>query len=186
MLFVQGHVSKLHAEKRHSNNHRSMQPGIICVEEGIVSIEEKQEWPVKKKRDTQGEPVDQSLIGGIGQQSPWETSYQRQVNGEQTDKSQLSLLKQSGPRRQIPSPYQNTINSSKIDIYSTSMLSTVIEDGATRNSGRSSAASKSILSNLGASLVSRVPDAPHRTKAENQPPFAPIPGEYINARNLFS
>jgi hypothetical protein len=178
-----GLVSKEN-QKRHTNIHRSQQSGIIQTEQGIVSIDEKHQWS-HKRRDS-NVPLDADstpLIAGTGalRVDQWKTNNQRM--DEPTSRDQLTLDKRALPRRQISDPVQatstrnNFFGEKLMDHPHTLSNSNAIDFRNKNNfgSGGSVGRNGSMLSNIGQSIVTRLPVPDSNSSRSNGQTAAPRP-----------
>jgi len=124
------------------------------TEDGIVSKQERREWPQKKRNFCSPNDSDQDLIGGIkSEDDVWKTTYQRQINGEKTEKFQMSMLKQMGTRRTVASSYADFVP----EEYSNESVIAPNPPTIRANKG-------SLFSDLAANLALTLPDAPRSQK----------------------
>ena len=114
-----GLVSLKNNQKKHSNDHRSQQLGIVREEFGIVSKEERKEWQHRRQPDENLVHTNKGsfVIGGLSDENErWKTSYNRFEQQEPTSKDQLIYLKRVGTKKIIPDPAQMKSIRNNIDI----------------------------------------------------------------------
>eukprot|EP01041_Mallomonas_annulata_P000216 gene216-393_t len=171
-----GYVSRNEAEKRHRADHISQQVSLERTEFGISSATENHEWPRVKRDFAPMNHRSGDLIGGISANpdDAYLTSYQRQINGEATNITQMSMQKQVAPRRHVQNPCEVVPhNRSSIDQMSQQQS---IDSVAMQRARPIVGQSKSLLSNLGASLLDSVPDAPRSSSTADKQSIQSIPG----------
>src|SRR5690349_4724867 len=107
-----GLVKKTAYTRKHERDHVSQRTCIMHTAEGIVSKQERHEFPRKKKdydtNVTQGTP---NLIAGVlpPNHEPYLTDMRRLELGVKTDREQLILTKQQPPRKNMNAPNQNSL-----------------------------------------------------------------------------
>mmetsp|Transcript_17300 Transcript_17300/g.32572 ORF Transcript_17300/g.32572 Transcript_17300/m.32572 type:complete len:259 (-) Transcript_17300:504-1280(-) len=157
-----GLVSKDRMQRRHANDHRSQGIGIVHQEDGIVT---KPGCEAEfKHRTTAKQQSTSSLIGGISAaDDQYKTTAHRQQNQEGISRDQLVLKKRIGSKKALdsqfePSPHPQVQNQN-ISNYQQHRQ----QMEPSREQYRFSATGvggKNFTANIGASLVSRVPDKP--------------------------
>lgn len=159
-----GRVSKAHNQKKHSTNHRSQMSGIIQSEYGLLSTEDKKEWTSLRRGGANNS--NSNIIGGISCEGEhFQTTIQRQNIGETTGIDQLSLSKRHGNKKNLPDPalmhqeYQNIQENKHNSYHETAAV-------PQQSSGYYNT-SKSFISNIGSSLVNRVPNTPSNSNNNN-------------------
>lgn len=199
IFYLKGLVSKERFnQKKHINNHRSQQVGIIQTEEGIISVEEKSEWSKLRKPADSSHRGQSDLIGGIDTQDHYQTSYQRQINGVNTYQDQLTLVKRAGHRKNIPDPAQASSNSrsqQQMDQYndfsssfpsSSSSSHSGLESSINGYSYRPQAMGGSLIKNLGSSLATKMAPPPQQHLSHSNDKtllvenFNTTPGHYFS------
>lgn len=103
-----GMVSRTAYTRKHEQGHISQKIGIVHTERGIVSKEEKVEFP-RKRRDHVPAAIAENhqIIGGITPSTdPYMTDMRRAELGLKTDDEQLTLAKQQQHRKQAVLQYK--------------------------------------------------------------------------------
>lgn len=166
-----GLVSKDRLQRRHTNEHRSQQTSIIQQEDGIVS---KPGYEVEfKHRSVQSKPQStSSLIGGIsagGDQ--YRTTTQRLQSHEGNTRDQMILKKRIGSKKSLDPQYvpsfQDSQQHQNRDVYNSVPFApqnvTPTDDYTHSAVG---VGGRNFTANIGASLVSRIPDKPSSTRVD--------------------
>lgn len=172
-----GYVSKKHPQKIHHSNHRSQQIGIECTENGIISRNERQEFPNRRRADeSQVQTTKQTYkMAGIAQPGfdRWQTNYKSFEQGEHTARDQLTFVKRMGTKRVVKDPaqqlsleYFDPASSSTYHLPSNHPEGGInnglggpsINSNLTKNSATSTAGGRnaSLISSLGEKIVSRI------------------------------
>ena len=155
------------AHKRHSNDHRSQMSGIVQSEEGLVSVNEKNEW-LRKRREINTNPSagHSDLISGTGasESERWKTNNQRMDSREPTSRDQMTRDKRERavPKRSIADGREGERTGSSRSIISDgSGHPALIAMNSMREqsigSGGMSGRNGSMLSNIGQAIVRRLP-----------------------------
>jgi hypothetical protein len=159
--------------------------GILQSEHGIVSVEEKKEWTSLRRGGGAGDGrrpsgSSESIIGGIDVPNHYQTTIQRQNEGEGTSVDQLSLIKRVGTKKLIADPG----TSSTSDLHQREQYERMVAMNTQANqnvSGQSnlrpsaSYMSKSLISNIGASIKDKVAPPPSTPTHNND---IQLPPEY--------
>lgn len=141
--------------KKHDFNHPSQRETIERTELGIVSKQERQEFPRKRGNDEAANKNSGSIvIGGIDNPDDrFKTTYRRFENQEKTDQDQLILEKRLHATRHVPDPAKSRIHSGdNVDAYF-SMKQDFNSNRTSRQSEAKYNPRASLLSNLGDVLV---------------------------------
>lgn len=159
-----GLVSKDRLQKRHTSGHRSQAIGLIQQEDGIISkqgteAEFRHRTVQPKRQDTS------SLIGGISAAGDqYKTTSHRQQNCEETSKDQLVLKKRVGSKKlldpQYEVPHPDSMSSDLSNIQNISNQQREQASGKHYQFTPQGMGGKNLTSNLGTSLLSRVPEKP--------------------------
>lgn len=161
-------------QRKHCSDHISQRIGIIQDEKGIISVDERQEFPRRRRISAQSENDVGAIIGGIDTDSRYQTNYRSLADHENTSRSQLILSKRQLPRKRLDNPAQAKLTPdghvfSKMSQYLTSSTLDIggIENDTLSNSSRGlvgyrapRAVSKSLLSNVGANILDSVQREP--------------------------
>lgn len=155
--------------KKHSTNHPSQRENIERNEQGIVSKDERQEFPRKRVNNESASKNSGSLvIGGIDNPDDrFKTTYRRFESQERTDKDQLILEKRMTATRSVPPPGQSRGSSAPSHEGYQSMM----QDMRSTNVGREqkfSSSRNSLLSNLGDVLISSQAVEPPPQKSQQE------------------
>jgi hypothetical protein len=186
-----GLVSKYHVQKRHSENPAAHRSHLITTEQGMCTQDETQQWPRKRKEENvRYNPItgEGSIIHGTGAltaEEHWKTNYQRMAMKESTTRDQLTLKRQQMPQQgarqderqgSVPSsarggsvPNTGRSLAAEAQLYRENMPPSrppVVSSGVSVGRGGS------FISDLGSSLVNRVPDfnIPTATRASGPRP----------------
>jgi len=160
-----GLVSKDRMQKRHTNDHRSQGIGLVHQEDGIVTkpgceAEFKHRTVQSKQHSTS------SLIGGIpAADDQYKTTTHRLQNNEGITKDQLVLKKRIGSKKALdaqfePSPRPQQYQDQNVSNYQQQQQMRQQDQYQFTATGMGG---KNFTSNLGSSLLSRVPDKPTAT-----------------------
>lgn len=174
--------------KKHSTNHPSQRENIERNEQGIVSKDERQEFPRKRVNESASKNSGSLVIGGIDNPDDrFKTTYRRFESQERTDKDQLILEKRLNATRSVPAPGQSRGNSAPSHEGYQSMM----QDMRSTNVGQEQKFSSrsSLLSNLGDVLISSQAVEPPPPKSQQEykseqyrtmmaDNFKPFPGIY--------
>jgi hypothetical protein len=164
-----GLVSKKSAfQRKHRSDHVSQKTGVIQTEEGILSIDERQEFP-RRRRDADTNVVATGgIIGGIdiSTEQRYQTNYRSLAEQEGTSRSQLILSKRQLPRRRLDNPVQQQqlqqqhVFSKMSQFLVNNALSDsapAAADGSLAGYRAPRAVSKSLLSSVGANILDSAP-----------------------------
>lgn len=158
-------------QRKHRSDHVSQQVCLEHTDKGIISMEDVHHYRKGKNPAAAQLENTRSLIGGIETNNRYETTYHRQANRIETDRSQLVLNKREMPRKIIPDPAQSKSNSNNSsrrnsvnESYAESGSENIYGDNAdqfiyeqeTPRDYSSIPMNKSLLSNLGSSLVGAI------------------------------
>lgn len=168
-----GLVSLKNNQKRHSQEHRSQQLGIEATENGIISKDEKKEWPHRRPVDTN--VIDPShvqgsfVLGGIDDpEERYKSVAMRQQMYEATGRDQLILEKRQKPITKIGDPVSRAAKDRQMHDMRGS------GDGERNRENLSlcgvskrpqAYSTKSFVADLGSKLIDSVPERPRRDHA---------------------
>jgi hypothetical protein len=155
-----GLVSKNRMQKRHTNEHRSQVIGIVQQEDGIVT---KPGYEAEfKHRTVAKHQSTSSLIGGISAaDDQYKTTAHRLQNQEGISKDQLVLKKRIGSKKTLDSQFEQSPHQNQnVSNYQYQQSQRVDPSRDQYKFTPSGMGGKNFTANLGASLVSRVPDKP--------------------------
>jgi hypothetical protein len=160
-----GLVSKDRMQKRHTNEHRSQVIGIVQQEDGIVT-KPGHEAEFKHRSVTKHISTS-SLIGGISAaDDQYKTTAHRLQNNEGISKDQLVLKKRIGSKKTLdpqfePSPHPQQYQNQNISNYQQHRQQSNQPRGQEQYQFTPTGmGGRNFTSNIGASLLDRVPDKP--------------------------
>lgn len=148
--------------RKHGVGHKSQQVGIVQTDNGIISKEEKKEFP-RKRRDCNPQYADNHIIGGVLE--PDHQQYMTDMNrgniGLKTNMSQLNLKKQQMLKQDQHFNNENQRNQPTPRSYGllppdqSLIIQKPNNNSSTKVTGIGM--SKSLLSNIGDMLVKDIP-----------------------------
>jgi hypothetical protein len=141
--------------KKHDLNHPSHREGIERTELGIVSKQERQEFPRKRSNNDAVTRNSGSLvIGGIDNPNDrFNTTYRRFENQEKTEKDQLILEKRVHATRHVPDPAKSVGAMQSSDAYHAAKQNSMQMNPRSFDRDTKYNPRASLLSNIGDSLI---------------------------------
>lgn len=151
--WMQGLVDKDRLPRKHATGHSSQRSNLVQTENGIIGAESKKEFTKVNRIDWgHGDHSEEPLIGGTALPDQYKSVYQSQTLGEGTQREQLSLMK----RTMKPIP-DKPVEEKKPQRHAMQFKENFPETTAGQ---RNPNGTRSLIADLGASLVHIAPDPP--------------------------